>query len=117
MDLIWMSWRVEDSSCDVKGVGDDYDVFDIMVSSHLVIPQQMAKSSALAVVILVALCKVLTIALLKEWICEMEVATWFLILASNTTMDEKGSEDALSMVSSKFSMCFLIFEEREWKEK
>ena len=32
-------------------------------------------------------------------------------------MDEKGSEDALSMISSKFSMCFLMFEEWEWKEK
>ena len=45
--------------------------------------------------------------------CEMEVATWFLILASNTTMDEKGSENALSIISSKFSMYFLMFEEQE----
>ena len=79
--------------------------------------QQMAKSSALAVVILIVLCKVLTTGLLKEWMCEMEVATWFLILVSNTTMDEKGSEDALSMVSSKFSICFLTFKEQGWKEK
>ena len=81
------------------------------------ISQQMAKSSALAVVILIALYRVLMIGLLKEWMCEMEVATWFIILASNMTMDEKVSKDALSMVSSKFSMCFLMFEERGWKEK
>ena len=31
-----MSKRVKDSSCDVKGVGDDYDMFDIMVSNCLV---------------------------------------------------------------------------------
>jgi len=31
-----MSGRVEDSSCNVKGVGDDYDMFDVMVSNHLV---------------------------------------------------------------------------------
>ena len=31
-----MSGRVEDSSCDVKGVGDDHDMFDIMVSDRLV---------------------------------------------------------------------------------
>ena len=41
----------------------------------------------------------------------MEVATQFLILTSDTTMDEKGSEDALSMISSKFFMCFSMFEE------
>ena len=44
--------------------------------------------------------------------CEMEVATWFLILASDTTMDEKELEDALSVISSKFSMYFLTFEEQ-----
>ena len=79
--------------------------------------QWMTKSSASAVVILIALCKVLTIGLVKKWMCKMEVVTWFLILASNTTMDKKGSEDALSIISSKFSMCFSTFEEQGWKEK
>ena len=79
--------------------------------------QWMAKSLALAVVILIALCKVLTTGLLKKWMCEMEVVTRFLILASDMTMDEKGSENALSVISSKFSMCFLTFKEQEWKEK
>jgi len=36
MDLIQISGRVKDSSCNVKGVGDDYDMFDVMVSNHLV---------------------------------------------------------------------------------
>ena len=31
-----MSGRVKDSSCDVKGVSDDYDMFDVMVSDYLV---------------------------------------------------------------------------------
>ena len=78
---------------------------------------RMAKSLALAVVILIALCKVLMTGLSKEWICEIEVVTWFLILTSNMTMDEKGSEDALSMISSKFFICFLISKEWGWKEK
>jgi len=26
-----MSERIEDSSCNVKGVSDDYDIFDVMV--------------------------------------------------------------------------------------
>jgi len=30
-----MSGRVEDSSCDVKGVGNDYDMFGVMVSDCL----------------------------------------------------------------------------------
>ena len=44
--------------------------------------------------------------------CEMEVVTWFLILTSDMTMDKKGSEDALSMISSKFSICFSMFKEQ-----
>jgi len=31
-----MSGRVKDSSCDVKGVSDDYDMFGIMISDRLV---------------------------------------------------------------------------------
>ena len=44
--------------------------------------------------------------------CEIEVATWFLILTSDTTMDQKGSEDALSVISFKLSMYFLTFKEQ-----
>ena len=41
--------------------------------------------------------------------CKMEVATWFLMLASNTTIVEKELEDALNVTSSKFFICFLMF--------
>ena len=77
---------------------------------------QIAKSSASAVVILIALCKVLTTGLLKEWICEMEVATWFLMLASDTTIVEKELEHILNVTSSKFFICFLMFIRQGWKE-
>ena len=40
----------------------------------------------------------------------MDVATWFLILISNTIIVEKGSEDALSVISSNFLKCFLMSE-------
>ena len=59
----------------------------------------------------------MTIDLLKEWMCEIEVATWFLILTSDTTMDQKGSEDALSVIYFKLSMYFLTFKEQGWKKK
>ena len=77
---------------------------------------QIAKSSASAVVILIALCKVLTTGLLKEWICKMEVATWFLMLASDTTIVEKELEHILNVTSSKFFICFLMFIRQGWKE-
>jgi len=48
--------------------------------------------------------------------CEIDVAMWFLILASDTIMEEKEFDNALNAISSKFSMCFLIFEECGWKE-
>ena len=77
---------------------------------------QIVKSLASAVVILIALYKVLTTGLSKEWMCEMEVVTWFLMLVSNTTIVEKGLEDTLNMTSSKFFMCFLTFIRWGWKE-
>ena len=77
---------------------------------------QIAKSSASAVVILIALCKVLTTGMLKEWICTMEVATWFLMLASDTTIVEKELEHILNVTSSKFFICFLMFIRQGWKE-
>ena len=36
VDLIWVSGRVEDPSCDIKGISDDYDMFNVMVSNCLV---------------------------------------------------------------------------------
>ena len=72
---------------------------------------QIAKSSVLAVVMLIALCRVLMTDLSKEWMRKIDVATWFLILASDTTMVKKGSEDALSMISSNFLKWFLMSKE------
>jgi len=48
--------------------------------------------------------------------CEIDVAMWFLILVSDTIMEEEEFDDVLNAISSKFSMCFLIFEECRWKE-
>ena len=45
---------------------------------------------------------VLAIGLLYEWIYKIEVATLFLILASETTIDENGSKEASITVSSRF---------------
>ena len=72
----------------------------------------IVKSLASAVVMLIALYRVLITGLSKEWMCEMDVVTWFLILASDMTMVENGSEDALSMISSNFSKYFLTSKER-----
>ena len=40
---------------------------------------------------------------------EIEVVTWFLMLASNTTIVEKELENALNMTSSKFFIYSLTF--------
>jgi len=36
------------------------------------------------------------------WICEMDVATRFFMLASDTTMDEKGLDEAVKVILSRF---------------
>ena len=36
VDLIWVSGRVEDLSCDMEGVSDDYNMLDIRVGNCLV---------------------------------------------------------------------------------
>ena len=43
----------------------------------------------------------------------MELVTWFLMLASDITIVEKGLEDALNMTSFKFFICFLTFIRQE----
>jgi len=77
----------------------------------------IANNSALVVVMLIALCIVLMTGLLKEWMWEIDVAMWFLILASDTTIVEIGLDKALSTISSSFLICFLIQDKQEWKEK
>ena len=48
--------------------------------------------------------------------CKIDVATWFLILVLDTTMEEEGFDNAPNAISSKFLICFLIFEEYRLKE-
>ena len=67
-------------------------------------PHQIANNSASVVVTLIALCMVLTTGLLKEWMWEIDVAMWFLMLASDTMIVEIRLDDALS---ASFSICFL----------
>ena len=88
----------------------------LRLATAWLMPHQIAKSSASAVVILITLCKVLTTGLSKEWMCEIEVVTWFLMLVSDITIVEEGLEDTLNMTSSKFFICFLTFIRQEWKE-
>ena len=77
----------------------------------------IANNSALVVVMLIALCIVLMTGLLKEWMWEIDVAMWFLILALDTTIVEIGLDKSLSTISSSFLICFLIQDKQEWKEK
>ena len=74
-------------------------------------PYWIVNNLVSVVVILIALCIVLTAGLLKEWIWEINVVTWFMILVSDTTIVEKGLDEALSTISSNFSICFLVLEE------
>ena len=43
-----MSGRVEDSSCNMKGVGDNNNVLDIMISDHLVYTTLNSKKLSLS---------------------------------------------------------------------
>ena len=87
----------------------------VMLTTWL-IPHQITNNSALVVVILTTLWIVLMTELLCEWICEMDIVIWFLILVSETIIKEDIFKDALNIVLSNFFMCFLIFEEHRWKE-
>ena len=49
--------------------------------------------------------------------CNIEVATWFLILASDTTIVDEGLDDTLNLILSNFSMCFFKLGKQKWKEK
>jgi len=48
--------------------------------------------------------------------CKIDIATWFLILASDTTIEEEEFDNVLNVILSKFLMYFLIFKECGWKE-
>ena len=44
------------------------------------------------------------------------MVTWFLMLASNTTIEGEGFDNALNVMSSRFLMWFLTFKECSWKK-
>ena len=77
------------------------------------IPHLMASNSTSVVVTLTAQWIVLAIGLSYKWMCEIEVAMLFLILASKMTIDEKKSKEALIMALSRFLIWFLI-SQRQW---
>ena len=74
-------------------------------------PYQIANNLALVVVTLIVLYIVLITDLLKKWIWEINMVTYFLMLVSDTTIVEVGLNEALSIISSSFSICFLALEE------
>ena len=88
----------------------------LVIPTAWLISHQMANNSASVVVTLTALWIVLMTGLSYEWMCKIDVAMWFLILVSDTIMEEEEFDDALNAISSKSLMCFLIFEECRWKE-
>ena len=89
----------------------------LVISIAWFILHWIANNLASVIVTLTTLCIVLTTGLLKECIFEINMVTWFLILASETTITEEGLNDALNTLLSNFLICFLIFGEQEWKEK
>jgi len=48
---------------------------------------------------------------------EINVAIWFLMLVSDTTIVEEELDEALSTISFSFLICFLTPNKQEWKEK
>jgi len=88
----------------------------LVIPTAWLIPHQIANSLVLVVVTLTALWIILIMGLSCEWICDIDMATWFLILVLNTTIEDEGFDDALNVMSLRFLMWFLTFEEHEWKE-
>ena len=62
----------------------------------------MANNSASVVVTLTTLWIVLMTGLLCKWMCNIDVATWFLMLVLDTTIKEEGFDDALNVMSLRF---------------
>ena len=116
----WIWYRCNEESKILLAVWMESDVTMIwlvlVILTAWLIPHQIANNLALVVVILTALWIVLMTGLLCEWICNIEVATWFLMLASETTIEEEGFDDTLNVMLSRFFMWFLMFEEHGWKE-
>ena len=77
---------------------------------------QIANNLASVVVTLTAWWIVLMMGLSCTWIYDIEVATWFLMLMSEMTIEEERLDDALKMMLLRFLMWFLMFEKRRWNE-
>jgi len=56
------------------------------------------------------------VGLLYMWMCEMDIATWFLMLISNMTMAKEGLEEAVRMMSLRFLIWILTLFSYRWKE-
>ena len=80
------------------------------------IPYCIANNSASVVMTLTTQWIVLMTNLSCKWIYDIEVATWFLMLASEMTMEEKGLDNVLKVMLLRFLMWFLMFEKRRWNE-
>jgi len=50
------------------------------------------------------------------WICEINIVTRFLMLTSDTTIDEEKLDKAVKVISSRFLIWFLTFFSHKWKE-
>ena len=84
-------------------------------------PHLIAKSSASIDVTLTTWCIVFMTGLLWLWMWDIDVATWFLMLASDTTTTDWGSDDAWMVVLSRYRkwllILWLLFLFERWNEK
>ena len=83
----------------------------LVIPTTWLIPYWIVNNSASVVVILTALWIVLITGLLCKWICDIEVAIWFLMLALETIIEEEVFDDALNVMLLRFFIWFLMFEE------
>ena len=88
----------------------------LVIPTTWLIPHQIVNSLASVVVTLIALWIVLMMGLLYKWIFNIDVAIWFLMLVSDTIMEDEKFDNALNVILLRFLMWFLIFEEYGWKE-
>ena len=121
MNLKWVWWWVKYSFCSMDGVSDDDDSPNIGQFVAWLMLHLIAKISASVDIIFIAWWTVLIICLSWTWICDIDVATWFLILASDTTIADFGSADAWRVILLRLQMCIFMLSSLclfvEWKEK
>ena len=103
IDLVWMWWfndlKILLAAC------KEFVMMTICLMLEIptawLILHLMVKSLGSVVVILTAWWIVLITGLSCEWICNIEIATLFLILVSDITMEEWGLEDTLIVMLSR----------------